>query len=100
TNSRQHKVAWPTLDSPHWDMAPGSFMVFTADRVQGCSTVQQNHGYAVWDGSAWKVQYQSNGCPKLFVSAQAAFPFHSGGGKYRLYYGDPSITDGKVTTNN
>jgi hypothetical protein len=99
TNSRQHKVAWPTLDSPHWDMSVGSFMVFTADRVTGCSTVQQNHGYAVWDGSAWKVQYQANGCPKLFISAQAAFPFHSGGGKYRLYYGDPSITDGKVTGN-
>lgn len=100
TNTRQHKVAWPTLDSPHWDMSVGSFMVFTADRVTGCSTVQQNHGYAVWDGSAWQVQYQSDGCPKLFISAQAAFPFHSGGGTYRLYYGDPSLTDGKVTTSN
>jgi hypothetical protein len=100
TNARQHKVAWPTLDSPHWDMSRGSFMVFTADRVQGCSTVQQNHGFAVWDGSAWKVQYQSNGCPKLFTSAQAAFPFHSGGVKYRLYYGDPSITEGRATTGN
>jgi hypothetical protein len=100
TNSRQHKVAWPTLESPHWDMSVGSFMVFTSDRVTGCSTVQQNHGYAVWDGATWKVQYQANGCPKLFVSAQAAFPFHVSGGKYRLYYGDPSLTDGKVTTSN
>jgi hypothetical protein len=99
TNARQHKVAWPTLDSPHWDMSRGTFMVFTADRVQGCSTVQQNHGYAVWDGAAWMVQYQSNGCPKLFTSAQAAFPFHSGGVKYRLYYGDPSISDGKGSSN-
>lgn len=98
TNARQHKVGWPTLESPHWDMSAGTFMVFTSDRVQGCSTVQQNHGYAVWDGSAWKVQYQSNGCPKLFISAQAAFPFHISGGKYRLYYGDPQVTDGKVTT--
>lgn len=98
-HARQHKVAWPTLDSPHWDMAAGSFMVFTSDRVTGCSDYQQNHGYAVWDGSAWKVQYQSNGCPKLFTSAQAAFPFHSGGVRYRLYYGDPSITDGKGTSN-
>jgi hypothetical protein len=93
-------VAWPTLESPHWDMSVGSFMVFTSDRVTGCSTVQQNHGYAVWDGSTWKVQYQANGCPKLFVSAQAAFPFHVSGGKYRLYYGDPSLTEGKVTTSN
>lgn len=98
-HARQHKVAWPTLDSPHWDMAAGTFMVFTSDRVNGCSDYQQNHGYAVWDGSAWKVQYQSNGCPKLFTSAQAAFPFHSGGAKYRLYYGDPSITDGRASSN-
>lgn len=100
THSRQFKVAWPTLDSPHWDMAVGSFMVFTSDRVTGCSDYQQNHGYAVWDGTKWVVQYRDNGCPKLFTSAQAAFPFHSGGVRYRLYYGDPSITDGRATTGN
>lgn len=99
THSRQFKVAWPTLDSPHWDMAPNSFMVFTSDRVTGCSDYQQNHGYAVWDGAKWVVQYRDNGCPKLFTSAQAAFPFHSGGVRYRLYYGDPSITTGRGTTN-
>lgn len=99
-HSRQFKVAWPTLDSPHWDMAVGSFMVFTSDRVTGCSDYQQNHGYAVWDGTKWVVQYRDNGCPKLFTSAQAAFPFHSGGARYRLYYGDPSITDGRATSGN
>jgi hypothetical protein len=99
SNARQHKVAWPTLDSPHWDMSAGSFMVFTSGQVTGCSTYSHNHGYAVWDGTAWKVQYQSNGCPKLFTSVQAAFPFHSGGAKYRLYYGDPAITDGKTSSN-
>ena len=99
THARQFKVAWPTLDSPHWDMAVGSFMVFTSDRVTGCSDYQQNHGYAVWDGTKWVVQYRDNGCPKLFTSAQAAFPFHSGGARYRLYYGDPSITTGRATGN-
>ena len=98
-HSRQFKVAWPTLDSPHWDMATGSFMVFTSDRVTGCSEFQQNHGYAVWDGVKWVVQYRDNGCPKLFTSAQAAFPFHSGGARYRLYYGDPSITIGRGSSN-
>jgi hypothetical protein len=98
-HSRQFKVAWPTLDSPHWDMAPGTFMVFTSDRVTGCSEFQQNHGYAIWDGGRWVVQYRENGCPKLFTSAQAAFPFHSGGARYRLYYGDPSITAGRGTSN-
>ena len=100
TPSRQFKVAWPTLDAPHWDMAVGSFMVFTSDRVTGCSDFQQNHGYAVWDGTKWVVQYRDNGCPKLFTSAQAAFPFHSGGARYRLYYGDPSITTGRATSGN
>ncbi len=99
-HSRQFKVAWPTLDSPHWDMAVGSFMVFTSDRVTGCSDFQQNHGYAVWDGAKWVVQYRDNGCPKLFTSAQAAFPFHTGGTRYRLYYGDPSITEGRATSGN
>jgi len=99
-HARQFKVAWPTLDSPHWDMSVGSFMVFTSDRVTGCSDYQQNHGYAVWDGTKWVVQYRDNGCPKLFTSAQAAFPFHSGGVRYRLYYGDPSISDGRATSGN
>lgn len=98
TNARQHKVAWPTLDSPHWDGAPGTFMVFTSDRVQGCSQFQQNHGYAVWDGARWNVQYQADGCPKLFTSAQAAFPMHAGGVRYKLYYGDPSIMTGRQNT--
>jgi hypothetical protein len=98
-NARQQKVGWPTLASPHWDLSAGTFMVFTTDRVTGCSDSQFNHGYAVWDGSEWKVQYLSNGCPKLFTSAQAAFPFHSGGVKYRLYYGDPSLTDGRTGAN-
>jgi hypothetical protein len=99
TNARQHKVGWPTLDSPHWDLSPGTFMVFTVDRVPGCAESGMNHGYAVWNGSTWAVQYQANGCPKVFTSAQAAFPFHAGGARYRLYYGDPSITEGRTTTN-
>jgi len=100
TNARQFKVAWPTLDSPHWDLSTGSFMVFTTDAVTGCSDHRMNHGYAVWDGTKWVVQYRDDGCPKLFTSAQAAFPFHSGGVRYRLYYGDPSISDGRASTGN
>ncbi|MEO8678814.1 MAG: fibronectin type III domain-containing protein [Vicinamibacterales bacterium] len=99
TNARQFKLGWPTLDSPHWDGAAGRFMVFTSDRVTGCSAFQQNHGYAMWDGSAWQVQYQDNGCPKLFTSAQAAFPMHIGGVRYKMYYGDPSVTTGRGTSN-
>jgi hypothetical protein len=96
-NARQFKVAWPTLDSPHWDMAAGTFMVFTIDRLDSCGAPAfANHGYAVWDGTRWVVQYRPDGCPKMFLSAQAAFPFHSGGVRYRLYYGDVSVPAGRL----
>ena len=98
-NARQQKVGWPTLDSDHWDLSVGTFMLFTVDRVPGCSAQSVNHGYAVWNSTSWVVQYGSDGCPKLFTSAQAAFPFHSGGVKYRLYYGDPSLADGRTSAN-
>lgn len=99
TNARQFKLGYPTLDDWRWDGAAGTFMVFTTDQVSGCSTANMNHGYAVWDGSKWKVQYEQGGCPKLFKNAQAAFPMHIGGKKFKMYYGDPSITTGKLNTN-
>lgn len=97
-NVRQHKVGFPVLDDWRWDEKAGTFMVFTVDGISGCTSSPMNHGYAVWDGSRWKVQYGSDGCPKLFKSAQAAFPMHLGGAKYKMYYGDPSVTTGKVTS--
>lgn len=99
-NVRQNKVAYPTLNDWRWDGAPGTFMVFTTDRVTTCGAdTFMNHGYAVWDGSNWNVQYKADGCPKLFFSAQAAFPMHIGGVRYKLYYGDPAITTGKGSSN-
>lgn len=98
TNARQNKVGFAVLDDWRWDGAAGTFMVFTTDSVTGCATTGMNHGYAVWSGSAWVVQYASNGCPKLFKSAQAAFPMHLGGARYKLYYGDPAITTGRLST--
>ena len=74
-------------------------MVFTLDRIASCTAYSMNHGYAVWNGSTWAVQYRADGCPKLFTGAQAAFPFHSGGVRYRLYYGDPSLTEGRSSSN-
>jgi hypothetical protein len=99
TNARQHKVAFPTQIDWRWDGAAGTFMVFTVDNIRGCSPSGSfaNHGYAVWDGSTWNVQYLANGCPKLFTNAQAASPMHVGGVRYKLYYGDPSITTGKLS---
>ncbi|WP_394759555.1 fibronectin type III domain-containing protein [Flavobacterium sp.] len=96
SNARQHKVGWPTLTDWRWDGATGTFMVFTTDSVSGCTTARMNHGYAIWDGSKWVVQYETSGCPKLFNNAQAAFPMHIGGKKYKMYYSDPSITSGRI----
>jgi fibronectin type III domain protein len=95
-NVRQFKIGVPTATDWRWDGAAGTFMVFTTDQVTGCSTSNFNHGYAVWDGTNWNVQYDG-ACPKLFVSVQAADPLHLGGVRYKLYYGDPSITTGKNT---
>lgn len=97
-NARQFKLGWPTLDDWRWNGAAGTFMLFTTDQVAGCSAYGMNHGYAVWDGAKWNVQYAANGCPKLFTSAQAMFPLHIGGVRYKAYYGDPAITSGKITT--
>ena len=97
-NARQHKIIYPTQTDWRWDGAPGTPMVFTTDAVASCTTFQQNHGYAVWNGSAWVVQYDASGCPKLFKSVQAAHPLHLGGVRYKLYYGDPSDATGRVST--
>ncbi|MFO1264917.1 MAG: fibronectin type III domain-containing protein [Rhodoferax sp.] len=96
THARQNKVAYPSQSDWRWNGAAGALMVFTTDNVSGCSSYQHNHGYAVWDGARWNVQYRADGCPKLFTSAQACLPMHLGGARYKMYCGDPSITNGKV----
>jgi len=96
TNARQFKIGFPTLDDWRWDQAPGTFMLFTTDPVAGCATFMHNHVYATWTGSAWQVQRFPSGCPKLFTSMQAAAPLHLGGVRYKILFGDPSITTGRV----
>jgi hypothetical protein len=96
-NARQFKIGYPTQDDWRWNGAAGTFMVFTTDFIAGCSTSQRNHGYAVWNGTSWIVQYVANGgCPKLFRSMQAAHPLHLEGVSYKLYYGDPSDVTGRL----
>jgi hypothetical protein len=94
---RQNKVAWPTLTDWRWDGSTGTFMVLTVDRITGCTTASHNHAYAVWNGTQFVVQYDSTGCPKTFKSAQAALPLHIGGARYKMYYGDPSVTTGRTS---
>ncbi|MDP4027875.1 MAG: fibronectin type III domain-containing protein, partial [Gallionella sp.] len=93
--ARQNKIAWPTLTDWRWDGAVGTFMVFTVDQISGCTTASHNHAYAVWDGTAFVPQFDSSGCPKTFKSAQAALPMHIGDVRYKMYYGDPSVTTGR-----
>jgi hypothetical protein len=97
-NARQNKVGYPTLTDWRWSGEVGTFMVLTTESVSACTTVSMNHAYAVWSGVKWDVQYATDGCPKLFKSVQAAFPMHLGGARYKMYYGDPSTTTGRVTT--
>jgi hypothetical protein len=93
--ARQNKIGWPTLDDWRWNGEVGTFMVYTIDQISGCTTASHNHGYAVWDGSRFVPQYETNGCPKAFKSAQAAVPMHIGDVRYKLYFGDPAVTTGK-----
>jgi len=97
TAARQNKLAYPTQTDWRWDGAAGAFMVFTVDQIPGCSTKTHNHAYAVWNGSRFVVQYAADGCPKMFTGAQAALPMHVGGARYKMYYGDPSVTAGKLS---
>jgi hypothetical protein len=97
-NARQNKIGYPTQTDWRWNGAPGTFMVFTSGSVAGCSTANRTHGYAVWNGSTWDVQYDATGCPKLFTNVQAAFPMHIGGVRYKLYYGDTSNTTGQLSS--
>lgn len=96
--ARQNKVAWPTLTDWRWNGEIGTFLVFTIDRISGCTTAPTNHGYALWDGSRFVPQYESNGCPKAFKSAQAALPVHIGDVRYKMYFGDVSNQTGRISS--
>lgn len=95
-NARQFKIGYPTLDDWRWGETVGTFMVFTVDKITGCATYNVNQAYAVWSGSKWVVQYQSDGCPKLMQHTQAATPLHLGGVRYKMYFGDISDLSGIV----
>ena len=95
-NARQFKLGYPILTDWRWNGEVGTFMVFTTDATPACTTFGPNHGYALWTGVKWAVQYAADGCPKLFKGIQAGFPMHLGGVRYKLYYGDTSITTGRV----
>lgn len=95
SHARQFKIGFPTLDDWRWDGSAGTFMIFTANTNNGCSSAAMTQAYAVWDGAAWDVQYVSGSCPKLFENMQAPAPLHLGGARYKLYFGDPSDTTGK-----
>ncbi len=87
---RQFKMLYPTIGSTvdnRWDGASGTAMILTVNlSSQTCSPYAFLQGYAVWDGTGWRVQYQTNGCPKIFEQMQAPNPVHLGGNRYKLYY--------------
>jgi hypothetical protein len=91
---RQFKIGYPTMNDWRWDGASGSFMFITIDVPQTCSKYMMTSGYAVWDGKEWKVQYSSNGCPKLFEAVQAPMPMHIGGTRYKMYFNNNAMQPG------
>jgi hypothetical protein len=99
-NARQFKIGYPTLDDWRWDQAVGTFMVLTAESISGCSSAMRNHAYAAYDGTAFVVQYNDDGCPYHFTDMQAGTPLHMGGAQYKLYFGAPSQTTGAVVGSN
>lgn len=96
TDARQFKVGYPALDDWRWQGTPGTFMVLTVSGVSACSSASRTSAYALWDGSRWEVQYRSGGCPKLFENIQAPMPVHVGGGRYKMYFGNPTETTGAL----
>ena len=98
-NVRQQKVGVPTLSDWRWNEQAGTFMVFTTGRISGCSPSKKNHGYARYDGDSWEVQYLESGCPKLFQGVQAMAPLDLGDGTFKIQFGNPDESDGKLGSN-
>ncbi len=101
--ARQFKLGWPTLTDWRWNGEAGTFMIFTVEVPTSCSSSSYiMQSYAQYDGSSqWDVQFDdSTGCPHIFERMQAPSPMHLGDAKYKVYFGDPSVSDGKTTSSN
>lgn len=92
-NARQFKIGYPTQTDWRWDESVGTFMVLTVDSAScGSAIGMMMQAYAVWDGSAWDIQYDpaNSSCPLLWENMQAPSPVHLDGVRYKLYYENPS----------
>lgn len=94
TDARQFKIGYPLQDDWRFHETPGTFMVITVSGATACSRAPRTTAYALWDGARWAVQYAANGCPKLFENIQAPMPVHQGGGRYKMYFGNPTEMTG------
>lgn len=94
TDARQFKIGYPLQDDWLFHETPGTFMVITVSGATACSRASRTTAYALWDGARWVVQYAANGCPKLFENIQAPMPVHQGGGRYKMYFGNPTEMTG------
>ena len=94
TDARQFKIGYPLLDDWRFHESPGTFMVITVSGATACSRASRTTAYALWDGARWAVQYAANGCPKLFENIQAPMPVHTGPGRYKMYFGNPTEMTG------
>ncbi len=94
--ARQHKVTFNDQDYFAWDGQSLGFMTLTVDTSPACSTASRVHAYAIPVGGSWAIQYQANGCPKLWENTQACSPVSLGGDHFKVYCGVPSVTAGQL----
>ncbi|MBI4407505.1 MAG: hypothetical protein HY565_03330 [Candidatus Kerfeldbacteria bacterium] len=87
TQARQFKIGYPTLDSTQWDEAVGTFMVITG--ADQCEQTRDGLFYATWDGVAWNVLQDDEGCAQPLVPyAHGPVIVYVGAGLYKMYYED------------
>ena len=96
--ARQFKIGYPTQDDWRWDQSAGTFMLLTVSSGSGCTNAMRQVGYAVYDGAAWQVVEDDDGCPRVFTDMQAPAPLHLGGGRYKLYSGNTADRTGALAT--
>ncbi|MBC7864307.1 MAG: hypothetical protein IAF38_15115 [Bacteroidia bacterium] len=88
----QFKIGYPMLDNEWiWD-GDSAFLVSTLGFAlapnDSCTQLANKAGYANFDGTNWNYEFETGGCPKMFLGMRCPSIVHMGGAKYKLYCGN------------